>query len=417
MSYQHIRLPEGGEKITIQDGRLKVPDRPIVGFIEGDGIGPDIMRASLRIWDAAVEQAYGGRRRIEWAELYMGEKAIERYGGEVYPAETREALADLVVSIKGPLTTPVGGGFRSLNVSLRQDLDLYACIRPVRWFAGVPSPVRHPELVDLVIFRENTEDVYAGIEYASGTEANAKLARFLREELGADFFEGAGLGVKPISEFGSKRLVRKAIQYALDRGRQSVTLVHKGNIMKFTEGAFRNWGYEVAREEFGDVTVTEDELWSEHDGQLPAGKLLIKDRIADIIFQHMLLRPSEFDVLATPNLNGDYLSDAVAAQVGGVGIAPGGNVGDHVSLFEATHGSAPKYAGKDVANPGSLLFSGVLMLQYMGWEEAAELINHAYPATVQRKIVTYDFARQMEGATKVNTSGFADAIIEEIRRS
>ncbi|HEX2254246.1 MAG TPA: isocitrate dehydrogenase (NADP(+)) [Thermoanaerobaculia bacterium] len=416
MTYQHIRLPEGGEKIRVENGRLRVPDQPIVGYIEGDGIGGDIMRASLRIWDAAVERAYGGRRKIHWAELFMGEKATPLYGGDVYPEETREALRDLVVSIKGPLTTPVGGGFRSLNVSLRQDLDLYACIRPVRWFAGVPSPVKHPEKVDIVLFRENTEDVYAGIEYAAGSEANQRLARFLREEMGAEFFEGAGLGVKPISEFGTKRLVRMAIRYAIERGRESVTLVHKGNIMKFTEGAFRNWGYEVARDEFGDRTITEDAVWSDHDGKVPDGKILIKDRIADIMFQHMLLRPDEFDVVATSNLNGDYLSDAVAAEVGGVGIAPGGNVGDDVALFEATHGSAPKYAGQDVANPGSLLFSGVLMLEHMEWHEAAEAIKTAYPEVVQRKIVTYDFARQMEGATKVSTSGFADALIEQIGR-
>jgi isocitrate dehydrogenase len=414
MTYQHIRLPEGGEKIRVENGRLVVPEQPIVGYVEGDGIGPDIMRASLRIWDAAVERAYGGRRKIHWAEIFMGEKATGLYGGEVYPEESRRAVADLVVSIKGPLTTPVGGGFRSLNVSLRQDLDLYACIRPVRWFAGVPSPLKEPEKVDVVIFRENTEDVYAGIEYPAGSEANERLARFLREELGAEFFEGSGLGVKPISAFGTKRLVRMAIRYAIERQRSSVTLVHKGNIMKFTEGAFRNWGYEVARDEFGEQTITEEALWRDHDGKAPEGKVVIKDRIADIMFQHMLLRPEEFDVVATPNLNGDYLSDAVAAEVGGVGIAPGGNVGDAVAMFEATHGSAPKYAGQDVANPGSLLFSGVLMLEHMGWEEAAEAIKTAYPRVVQKKIVTYDFARQMEGATKVSTSGFADALIEEI---
>jgi isocitrate dehydrogenase len=416
MSYQHIRLPEGGEKITVENGRLRVPEQPIVGYIEGDGIGPDIMRASLRIWDAAVERAYGGRRKIHWAELFMGEKATGRYGGEVYPEETRRALADLVVSIKGPLTTPVGGGFRSLNVSLRQDLDLYACIRPVRWFAGVPSPLKEPEKVDVVIFRENTEDVYAGIEYPAGSEANERLARFLREELGAEFFEGSGLGIKPISAFGTKRLVRMAIAYAIEKKRPSVTLVHKGNIMKYTEGAFRTWGYEVAREEFGDRTITEEALWSEHGGEVPEGKVVIKDRIADIMFQHMLLRPEEFDVVATPNLNGDYLSDAAAAEVGGVGIAPGGNVGDTVAMFEATHGSAPKYTDKDMANPGSLLFSGVLMLDHMGWDEAARVISEAYPRVIQKKIVTYDFARQMEGATKVPTSGFADALIEEIGR-
>jgi len=321
-----------------------------------------------------------------------------------------------VVSIKGPLTTPVGGGFRSLNVSLRQDLDLYACIRPVRWFEGVPSPLRHPEQIDIVIFRENTEDVYAGIEYEAGSPENAKLARFLREELGAKFFEGSGLGVKAISAFGTKRLVRKAIQHALERGLPTVTLVHKGNIMKYTEGAFRAWGYEVARDEFGDATITEERLWDEHGGKRPEGKVVIKDRIADIMFQHMLLRPSEFDVVATPNLNGDYLSDAIAAEVGGVGIAPGGNVGDATALFEATHGSAPKYTNQDKANPGSLLFSGVLMLENLGWQEAADMIKGAYPRVVSRKVVTYDFARQMEGATEVPTSGFADALIDEIER-
>jgi len=415
MTYRHIQLPDQGTKITAGDGVLNVPDDPIVGFIEGDGIGADITKASLRVWDAAVERAYGGRRKIHWCELYMGEKAAGLYDGDYYPEESLAAIRDLKVSIKGPLTTPVGGGFRSLNVSLRQDLDLYACIRPVRWFKGVPSPLRHPEKVDVVIFRENTEDVYAGIEYAAGSPENEKLARFLRDEMGAVFFEGAGLGVKPISEFGSKRLIRKAIRYAIDRGRDSVTLVHKGNIMKYTEGAFRNWGYELAREEFGEVTISEDELWEKHGGERPVGKILIKDRIADIIFQHMLLRPDEFDVIATSNLNGDYLSDAVAAEVGGVGIAPGGNVGDEVAMFEATHGSAPKYTDKDMANPGSLLFSGVLMLEHMGWDEAAEAIKRAYPEVVQRKTVTYDFARQMEGATKLPTSGFADELVKEIQ--
>ena len=416
MSYRHIRFPDGGTKVAVRNGALQVPDDPILGYVEGDGIGADIMRASLRVWDAAVAKAYDGRRKIRWMELFMGEKAAAKYDGEVYPEESRAAMKELLVSIKGPLTTPVGGGFRSLNVSLRQDLDLYACVRPVRWFEGVPSPVRHPELVDIVIFRENTEDVYAGIEYAAGSPENEKLARFLRDELGARFFEGSGLGVKPISSFGSKRLIRKAIQHAIDYGRRSVTLVHKGNIQKYTEGAFRSWGYELAREEFGEVTISEEELWERHDGKLPTGKILIKDRIADIIFQHMLLRPSEFEVLATTNLNGDYLSDAVAAQVGGVGIAPGANIGDEVAIFEATHGSAPKYTGMDKANPGSLLFSGVMMLEHLGWREAADMIKGAFPRVVAKKIVTYDFARQMEGATEVSTSGFGDALIDEIER-
>src|SRR5690625_3667227 len=345
----------------------------------------------------------------------MGEKAAELYEGDYFPEETKAALKDLRVSIKGPLTTPVGGGFRSLNVSLRQDLDLFACIRPVRHYPGVPSPLKNPEDVDVVIFRENTEDVYAGIEYQSGTDENQKLAKFLREEMGATFFEDAGLGIKPISAFGSKRLVRKAIEYAIEHKRESVTLVHKGNIMKFTEGAFRTWGYEVAREEFGDYTITEEELYSVYGGKRPEGKIVIKDRIADIIFQLMLLRPTEFDVLATMNLNGDYLSDAVVAEVGGVGIAPGANVSDEVAVFEATHGTAPKYANQDKVNPGSLLFSGVMMLEHIGWREAADLITVAYGEVVSRGIVTYDFARQIEGAQEVPTSGFATAIIEQIQ--
>ncbi len=415
MTYEHISLPEDGEKITVQDGRLSVPDNPILGFIEGDGIGPDITRACLRVWDAAVEQAYGGDRRAHWMELYMGEKAAELYGGDFFPEETRQALRDLIVSIKGPLTTPVGGGFRSLNVSLRQDLDLYACVRPVRYYAGVPSPLREPEKVDVVIFRENTEDVYAGIEYQSGSPEMRRVEAFLKNEMGAEFFDNAGIGIKPISPFGTQRLVRKAIQYAIDNGRESVTLVHKGNIMKFTEGAFRNWGYELARKEFGEHTITEEELYSQYGGKRPDGKVVIKDRIADIIFQLMLLRPNEFDVIATMNLNGDYLSDAIAAEVGGVGIAPGANIADHVAVFEATHGTAPKYANQDKVNPGSLLFSGVMMLEYIGWRKAADLITIAYEEVVRDKIVTYDFARQMEGATEVSTSGFADALVDRIR--
>jgi isocitrate dehydrogenase len=414
MSYKHIVIPEGGEKITVRDGKLAVPDNPILGYIEGDGIGPDITRACLRIWDAAIRKAYDGKRKVHWCELFMGEKAGGIYEGDYFPAESLEALKDLIVSIKGPLTTPVGGGFRSLNVSLRQELDLYACVRPVKHYEGVPSPLKEPEKVDIVIFRENSEDVYSGIEYQSGTPENEQLAKFLRQEMEVEFFEGAGLGIKPISPFATKRLVRKAIQYAIDHDRESVTLVHKGNIMKFTEGAFRNWGYEVAREEFGDQTITEEELYSQHGGKRPEGKIVMKDRIADIIFQLMLLRPAEFDVLATMNLNGDYLSDACAAEVGGMGIAPGANMADYVAVFEATHGTAPKYAGQDKVNPGSLLFSGVMMLEYIGWTEAAELISEAYSETLEAKVVTYDFARQMEGATEVSTSGFADAMIERM---
>ena len=414
MSYQHTTIPETGDKIRVANDSLAVTDQPILGYVEGDGIGPDITRACLRIWDAAVERAYGGRRKVHWAELYMGEKAAGLFDGDYFPQETRDALQDLIVSIKGPLTTPVGGGFRSLNVGLRQVLDLYACVRPVRYYAGVPSPVRRPQDVDVVIFRENTEDVYAGIEYEAGTAENEKFARFLREEMGAVFFEGAGLGVKPISPFGTNRLVRKAIQYAVDHDRKSVTFVHKGNIMKFTEGAFRNWAYELARTEFGEHTITEDELWEKHDGRQPEGKIVVKDRIADIMFQMMLLRPAEFDVIATSNLNGDYLSDAVAAEVGGVGIAPGANMADHVAVFEATHGTAPKYANQDKVNPGSLLFSGVMMFDYIGWPQVGRTITAAYEKTVARRVVTYDFARQTEGATEVSTSGFASAIIDSM---
>ena len=411
MPFNKVVVPTEGEKITVREGQLHVPDHPILAFVEGDGIGYDIMTASQRIWDAAVQAAYGGQRKIAWMEIYAGEKAAGMYGGDYMPQETFDALREFAVGIKGPLTTPIGGGFRSLNVTLRQVLDLYACVRPVRWYDGVPSPLKEPWRVNVVIFRENTEDVYAGIEYQAGTPEAAKVEKFLKEEMGAKFFAGAGIGIKPISAFGTKRLVRKAIRYALDEGRRSVTLVHKGNIQKFTEGAFRTWGYELAKEEFGDVTLTEDELWSRHDGKQPDGKLVVKDRIADIMFQQMLLRPDEFDVIATPNLNGDYLSDAVAAEVGGVGIAPGANIGDTVALFEATHGTAPKYANLDKVNPGSLLFSGVMLLRYIGWREAADMIVKAYEKTVSQKIVTYDFARQMEGAKEVRTSEFASAVI------
>ena len=417
MSYDKIVIPETGEKITFTDGVMNVPDHPILMFIEGDGIGYDIMTASKRIWDAAVEKAYKGDRKISWMEIYSGEKAAGIYDGDYMPEETFQALREIKVGIKGPLTTPVGGGFRSLNVTLRQVLDLYSCVRPVRWFEGVPSPLKHPQDVDVVIFRENTEDIYAGIEYQAGTPERDKLEKFLREEMGADgFFEGAGLGIKPVSEFGSKRLIRAAIQYAIERGRESVTLVHKGNIQKFTEGAFRNWGYEVAREEFPDQTISWEKAAEQHGGQVPDGKILIQDVIADIMFQKMLLRPAEHDVIATTNLNGDYLSDALAAEVGGVGIAPGANIGDEIALFEATHGTAPKYTNQDKVNPGSLLFSGVMMLEHLNWFEAADLITEAYQATIAEKIVTYDFARQMDDATKVATSAFATAIIERMDR-
>ncbi len=414
MSYEHIQIPASGEKIRVVDNKLVVTDNPILGFVEGDGIGGDITRASMRVWNAAVEKAYGGKRKVHWAELFLGEKAAGIYDGNYFPAETLEAIKDLVVSVKGPLTTPIGGGFRSLNVSLRQDLDLYACVRPVDYFDGVPSPMKHPENVHAIIFRENTEDVYAGIEYESGTPENEKLAKFLREEMGAKFFEGAGLGIKPISAFGSKRLVRKAIQYAIDNNKDSVTLVHKGNIQKFTEGSFRKWGYELAAEEFADETITEAELWDNYDGKQPEGKIVIKDRIADIMFQLMQLRPAEFSVIATTNLNGDYLSDSMAAQVGGMGIAPGANMADHVAVFEATHGTAPKYANLDKVNPSSLMFSGVMMFDYIGWGEVSAQITEAFKKTISAGIVTYDFARQMEGATEVATSAFADALIKRL---
>lgn len=415
MAYERISAPATGDKITFSNGRMNVPDKPILLFIEGDGIGYDIMTASKRIWDAAVDKAYSGSKAVSWMEVYAGEKAAGVYAGDYMPEETFDAFREYKVGIKGPLTTPVGGGFRSLNVTLRQVLDLYSCVRPVRWFSGVPSPLKHPEDVDVVIFRENTEDTYAGIEYESGSEENKKLADFLKNELGAtNFFPDAGLGIKPISPFGSKRLIRAAIQYAIERRRSSVTLVHKGNIQKFTEGAFQKWGYELAREEFPQETISWDEVADKHDGQVPEGKILIQDTIADIMFQKMLLRPREHDVIATTNLNGDYLSDALAAEVGGVGIAPGANIGDEIALFEATHGTAPKYTNKDMVNPGSLLFSGVMMLEHLNWFEAAELITKAYEKTIEQRCVTYDFARQMENATKVATSEFATRIIENM---
>jgi isocitrate dehydrogenase len=417
MGYEKVVVPGTGDKIKFVDGKMIVTDNPILLFIEGDGIGYDIMTASKRIWDAAVEKAYHGKKKVSWMEVYTGEKAAGIYDGNYMPEETFDALREFKVGIKGPLTTPVGGGFRSLNVTLRQVLDLYQCIRPVRYYQGVPSPLRHPEEVDVVIFRENTEDIYAGIEYEAGSPEQKKLEKFLREEMGADgFFENSGLGIKPVSEFGSKRLIRAAIRYAIERKRKSVTLVHKGNIQKFTEGAFQKWGYELAAQEFPNETISWAEVEKNHGGKVPAGKILIQDTIADIMFQKMLLRPSEHDVIATTNLNGDYLSDAIAAEVGGVGIAPGANVGDEVALFEATHGTAPKYTNLDKVNPGSLLFSGVMMLEHIGWFEAGDLITRAYEKTIADKVVTYDFARQMEGAKEVRTSEFATAVIENMDR-
>jgi len=408
--YTHSRVPGDGDQVTIQDGRCIVPDNPIIPFIEGDGIGPDIWRATQAVVDASVEKAYGDARKIHWMEIFAGEKANE-LTGEWIPEETFAALREFKVAIKGPLTTPVGGGIRSLNVTLRQVLDLYSCIRPVRWIEGVPSPVKAPEKLDVIIFRENTEDVYAGIEWASGTAEANRVRDFLVNEMGVKIREESGLGIKPISPFGTKRHVAASIRYALEHGRKSITLVHKGNIMKYTEGAFRDWGYEVAQDEFGDATLPESAIW---DGADPDGKLVIKDRIADAMFQQILLRPDEYDMLVTPNLNGDYLSDACAAQVGGLGMAPGANVGDEIALFEATHGTAPKYAGQDKVNPGSLILSAGMMLEHMDWNEAARAIDRGVEGAVGAKTVTYDLERQMEGATKVATSEFGRAIIEHM---
>jgi len=409
MEFRRITPPQHGSRIEVTEEGLNVPDDPIIPFIEGDGIGPDITRAMRRVVDAAVDRAYGGRRRIIWFEIFAGEKA-KRLFDEWLPQDTFDAISHYGVAIKGPLTTPVGGGYRSLNVTLRQKLDLYACVRPVRYFKGVPSPIKHPERMDVVIFRENTEDVYAGIEWESRSDEALRVIRFLMENFGVDVREDSGVGIKPISEFATKRLMRMALKYALARGRKSITIVHKGNIMKYTEGAFRSWCYEVAEEEFGDLTVAEAELGD----AIPEGRVVIKDRMADIMFQHILTRTEEFDVIVTPNLNGDYLSDACAACVGGVGMAPGGNIGDRVALFEATHGTAPKYAGMDVVNPSSLILSSVMMLEHIGWIEAAELIVEGMERTFRQKRVTYDLHRLMEGATKLSTSQFASAIIENM---
>jgi isocitrate dehydrogenase len=429
MSYQHLQVPSNGDRITISDGRLNVPDRPIVPFIEGDGTGPDIWRASVRVFDAAVEKAYGGQRQIAWMEVYAGEKSFDRFGTWLLE-ETVEAFNEFLVGIKGPLTTPIGGGIRSLNVALRKLLDLYVCLRPVRWFKGVPSPVKRPQDVDMVIFRENTEDIYAGIEFENGTEDNRRFKALLQEHFPKEYAKirfpnTSGLGVKPVSQEGSERLVRAAIQYALANGRKSVTLAHKGNIMKYTEGAFRNWGYALAEREFGDQVYTWDqwERTRQADGEQAAnaeqkaaladGKVLIKDVIADIVFQQTITRATEFDVIATMNLNGDYLSDALAAQVGGIGIAPGGNINYQTghAIFEATHGTAPKYANQDRVNPGSVILSGEMMLRYLGWSEAADLIIRGMDGAIAAGTVTYDFARLTEGATQVKTSEFGDAVI------
>ena len=459
-TFNGIEVPAEGQKITVDGSRLAVPDRPVIPFIEGDGTGRDIWRASARVFDAAVERAYGGARRVVWYEIFAGEKAFNQFG-EWLPEDTVKAISEYVVAIKGPLTTPVGGGIRSLNVTLRQVLDLYACVRPVRYFEGVPSPVKNPDKVDVVIFRENTEDVYAGVEFVSGSDRALELISLINEKYGYRVRTDSGIGIKPMSPTGTKRLVRRAVQYALDFNRPSVTLVHKGNIMKFTEGAFRDWGYELAKEEFRGEIVTEretwilenreknssisaeenarliepgfdqmsdkqraavveeiertvGEIWATHGASEWKKKLLIKDRIADSMFQQILIRPDEYSVVATPNLNGDYLSDACAAQVGGLGMAPGANIGDRAAVFEATHGTAPKYADQDVINPSSVILSGVMMFDHMGWREVSQAIIDALTKTIVQKRVTYDLHRQMEGATKLKTSEFASAIIENM---
>ena len=413
--YKKIAIPSKGEKIKIINDKLSIPDNPIIPFIEGDGTGPDIWNASKMVFDAAVKKAYGVKKSIAWMEIYAGEKAVKIYGKDEWlPKETLDAIKEYIVAIKGPLTTPVGGGIRSLNVTLRQELDLFACVRPVKYYAGTPSPVKRPQDLDVVIYRENTEDVYAGIEFKAETPQTKNLIKYINKISGKNIRLDSGIGIKPMSKFGTERLVKKAIEYAIVNKRASVTLVHKGNIMKFTEGSFKEWGYETAKKYYSDVTITEDELWKSFNGKIPAGKILIKDRIADSMFQQALLRPSEYDVLATPNLNGDYLSDACAAQVGGLGIAPGANMSYYYAVFEATHGTAPKYAGLDKVNPGSVILSGVMMFDYLGWDKAARLIEKALGKAIKAKTVTYDFARLMKGAKELSCSNFAKAIIKKM---
>jgi len=417
MAFDKIQVPAAGEKITVSNGSLNVPDQPIIPFIEGDGIGVDITPVMKKVVDAAVDKAYGKNRKISWMEVYAGEKAVATYGNDVWlPDETLEAVRDYAVSIKGPLTTPVGGGIRSLNVTLRQNLDLYICLRPVRYFAGTPSPVKAPENTNMVIFRENSEDIYAGIEWAAGTDEVKKVIAFLEDEMGVSkirFPDSSGIGIKPVSREGTERLVRKAIQYAIDNDRDSVTLVHKGNIMKFTEGAFKSWGYELAKSEFGAKEINGGP-WCSFKNPNSGSEIVIKDVIADAFLQQILLRPQEYSVIATLNLNGDYISDALAAQVGGIGIAPGANLSDSIALFEATHGTAPKYAGKDQVNPGSIILSAEMMLRHLGWTEAADLIIKAMQEAIKAKTVTYDLDRLMEGATKVSCSAFGDALISKM---
>lgn len=413
MPFDKIIPPNVGNEIKTDGKEMVVPNDPVIPYIEGDGIGPDIMKASKIVLDKAIEKAYKKEKKIIWFEIFAGEKAQQLYG-EVLPKDTFDAIRKYKVAIKGPLTTPVGGGFRSLNVTLRQVLDLYACVRPVKYIKGVPSPVKEPDKMDVIIFRENTEDVYSGVEWEEGSDDVKKVISFLNKEMKANIREDSGIGIKPISIYATKRLVRSAIKYAIKQNRKSVTLVHKGNIMKYTEGAFRDWGYEVAKEEFREKIITEDELYKEHNGKVPEGKIVIKDRIADSMFQQILTRTDEYDVIAMPNLNGDYFSDACAAQVGGLGMAPGANIGDTESLFEATHGTAPKYAGQDKVNPGSLILSGVMMLDHLGWSEAARLVESAIEKTILEKKVTYDLERQMEGATLLSCSEYAKAIVDNM---
>ena len=406
-------MPEAAKITKNADGSLLVPDCPIIPFIEGDGIGPDIWKAARMVMDAAVEAAYGGKKQISWLEVYAGEKAHEKTG-QWLPEQTLDTIKEHMVAIKGPLTTPVGEGMRSLNVTIRQRLDLYACVRPVKYIDPIPSPMKHPEKVDMVVFRENTEDVYAGIEWEAKTPQADKVIAFLEKEMGVSIPENAGIGIKPISEINTRRLVARAIRYAVEKGKPSVTLMHKGNIMKFTEGAFRNWGYKTAAEMFADATVSEQDLYDKHNGVAPAGKVVIKDRIADMLFQQILLRPDEYAVIACPNLNGDYISDALAAQVGGLGMAPGANISDDCAVFEATHGTAPKYAGQDKVNPGSLILSGAMMLEHMGWQESADMIWQALQQAIADGQVTYDLARQIDGAREVKCSEFAARVCAKL---
>jgi len=413
IEFDKLAIPKEGERIRIEEDHLVIPNKVIIPFIEGDGTGVDIMPVAKKVLDSAIKQAYKGKRKLIWLEIYAGEKAQEVYG-ELLPQDTIKAIQHFIIALKGPLTTPVGGGHRSLNVTLRQVLDLYSCIRPVKYYSGVPSPVVHPEWMDIVVFREATEDVYTGIEWRQGSPEALNLIRYLKQEYNVNIPEDSGIGVKPISITNTKRLVRAAIKYAIKYKRKSVTLMHKGNIMKFTEGAFRDWGYEVAKEEFRDDIVTETEVEKEYEGIKPEGKILINDRIADNMFQQVLVRTNEYDVIATPNLNGDYLSDACAAQIGGLGIAPSANIGDFIGLFESTHGSAPKYAGQDKVNPSSLILTGVMMLRYMDWTAPADLIERALAETIQQKCVTYDFARQMEDVTPVKCSEYGNAICANI---